>query len=713
MRNIITVFFLLFLISHNTDGQVSIAGKPADLKTDDLKPITFIAPKELKKAEASGSRQLKKLVFAHVHQTNISPEKHGKWTHVDGMSIWRVKLASPRAYSLNLSFSQFRLVPGVKVFLYNPERSHVLGAYSYHNNKTNKMLATSPVTGDEVIVEMQVPAGIQNYGELLINRVGHDYVDVLSFFKDGQFGRSGSCNPDVVCIDKDKHQEIKNAVTRIIFNNSELCTGTLVNNTNQDGRPFILTANHCLSDSASAANAVFYFNYLSQFCEGPDGITSKTIAGADLLATAKKIDFSLVELSQDIPDYYYPYFAGWNRALNDNEINSTFAIHHPWGDVKKIAVDNGRPVTERYSSYYELDSHWRILEWDDGTTEPGSSGGPLFNDQQQLIGDLTGGEASCLKPINDFFTKFGMAWSYYPENYRQLKHWLDPLNSDVSYIPGFNPYKQKDVECNIVSNYGAGEQLVLTDIPGEKGYYSGHNALNVNTFAEKFISLDTVSISGTYMSIARLRSQNKTTSKVRLNVWLGDNGPETLLYQGDYRYNQLIENRDVYLEFDSTLEVSGNFFIGVTLSPVNTDTFALYHTVNDIKNGALGTYVLDNNNWKDIRTWSDYTVVGGLAIKPYVCGEYRDTIIPQGEISNPNIYPNPTNQIITIDYQNTRLKSITKTVFDAYGRVVISESTQTNDLSEKLDLQHLPSGIYFVKFRINQQEFTKRVVVIH
>ena len=204
----------------------------------------------------------------------------------------------------------------------------------------------------------------------------------------------------------------------------------------------------------NSSTTVFYFNYESPVCDGNGGNPNYSISGATLLSTGDtletmqnpdvdSIDFALLELSLAPPDSFLPYFAGWSRSTNLP--SSTATIHHPSADVKKISVDNDPPgsgVLEPELSYTKslvAGSFWRVLEWDAGTTEGGSSGCPLFNQNQHIVGTLTGGQAICGNPINDDFTRFDYAWDYYPDSIRQLKYWLDPGNTGVTSLNGFDP----------------------------------------------------------------------------------------------------------------------------------------------------------------------------------------------------------------------------------------------------------------------------------
>ena len=135
------------------------------------------------------------------------------------------------------------------------------------------------------------------------------------------------------------------------------------------------------------------------------------------------------------------YYAGWNRSPSPAQHTTT--IHHPRGDVKKVSRDDDPPETSYHDEDYLPElvkySHWRILEWDLATTEWGSSGCPLFDQDQQVIGTLTGGSANCANPVNDYYTKLDYAWDYYDAPAKQLKHWLDPAGTGTMTLDGWKP----------------------------------------------------------------------------------------------------------------------------------------------------------------------------------------------------------------------------------------------------------------------------------
>lgn len=398
----------------------------------------------------------KPLTVAIDQKVLLNPENSGNWVALqNGYKVWRLEIYSEGAEALAVFFDRFRLKEGVMLFLYTPDFEEILGGFNHLTHKFSGILQTAFLPGSRLVIELQVPEG-KEYGQLSIGSFSHAFIDIFSTYssKDGFFGLSGDCEVDINCPEGEAWQKVKRSVCRIIFKRNdfttELCTGTLINNTSEDGKALFYTANHCIKTDFEAQTAVLYFNYESEQCNGNDGDVSMTLSGTSVLATSDSLDFSLLLLSEDPPEEYQPYFAGWSRSLNPPL--SSVTIHHPQGDVKKISRDKDRALTE-----YQEDNppewlftgsvpgaFWRIGKWESGVTEFGSSGSPLFNQLQLITGNLTGGDAYCTYPYNDYFSKFFMNWDYYPEPGRQLKYWLDSLNTGFEFIGGYDPTEIAD-----------------------------------------------------------------------------------------------------------------------------------------------------------------------------------------------------------------------------------------------------------------------------
>ncbi len=434
--------FFLLLLPQLVIAQISRPGAPLSVHHKSIipAPVVSLSHNLLEKAKfkAEGLNGLKPALFAWPIDTLIDVFDAVNQTILpDGSEIYRVEIESRGAYSLNIIFSKFNLPDGVSVFIYSPDLETVRGAYTSLNNKKSGKLATTPVPGDRIIVELDIPAGIIGFDpDLTIGRISHDFSDPFGF-KTG-FGTSGDCNVDINCPEGDDWQVEKRSVVKIIRGGFWLGSGALINNTSNDGRAMIYTANHVIANQGQAESTVYYFNYESPECDGPNGRLDQSVSGSDMLATTSRLDFALLELSKIPPLDYEVYYAGWNRAVGASNNNVT-CIHHPSGDVKKISKCLGVIVTGNFGSGFDENTHWRIPEWNLGTTEGGSSGSPLFDQDHNIIGDLTGGDADCDYNFNDYFQKLFVCWDRYSDIGEQLKYWLDPIDNGAIVWNGFDP----------------------------------------------------------------------------------------------------------------------------------------------------------------------------------------------------------------------------------------------------------------------------------
>lgn len=510
---LIWTFMLLIFFSGSKGlrGQLQFPGKPLgiDSRMKAAEVMYVLAPPDPMEIEAEMElnriSHLKPLRFALERPVNLSPETHGSWSQEGGQRVWRIHVLSPGARSLGVVFSNYELEQGVKLFVYDPSRSQVKGAFTSGNNKASGILPVGHIPGEELVIEMQVPAGLPIYGTLELQALSHAFLN--TGFKSasadcpaGTFACSQACEIDVNCPEGDDWWKVKPSVVRI-FTTTYYCTGVLVNNTAYDGTPYILTAQHCIYDQTDADRTVVQFNYESAACFGEDGPLDMSLEGAELLTRGDSIDFCLVKLVHAPPDSYRVYYAGWDRTTVFQTATAT--IHHPWGDVKKISIDEdvpSIPLTQSDVPYSGLEdylyyTYWWIKRWDVGSTEGGSSGAPLFNQSRSVIGTLSGGIAACGDSIgynsetgrviynlapnrDDYYTQFGMAWDHEEGKGNALKPWLDPVNSGDEIIGGYSPTSVESFTVDPDSRFQlypnpAHELCYITSKEGmqEEGYY--------------------------------------------------------------------------------------------------------------------------------------------------------------------------------------------------------------------------------------------------
>ena len=378
--------------------------------------------------------------FGYMHSVDYGLED-GSWTTLEnGDRIWRILITSNNALSLNFIFDDFFMPEGGYIYLYNDEKTDLLGAYDATQNQDSGVLGTWLVEGDSVWIEYFEPSEVINQGRLHIAKATHGYRNADTFNQEKGLNDSGDCNLDVDCSIGEDWEELKEHNKRsagiLLSGGSGFCSGALINNTENDGTPYFLTANHCYSNPSFWS---FRFGWISPdpVCattsNSSNGPTNMTISGATLRARDAGSDFALVEINQAIPEDWDRVFAGWDRSGNTPDF--TVGIHHPSGDIMKVCRDDNQPIQaiNAGAQTWEITTAGGGWEW--GVTEPGSSGSPLFDTTGKIIGQLYGGGAACSGTVDnnqfDYYGRIDVSWEGGGSSSTRLRDWLDPNNTGV------------------------------------------------------------------------------------------------------------------------------------------------------------------------------------------------------------------------------------------------------------------------------------------
>jgi hypothetical protein len=450
-------FIFLFLLVLPARSQINEGGTPPSFGiyslSKEINTVMLPGPDLKKEVNSTGDKGISPPEVGPVIPVDISLEEEGTWTSIPGGGrLCRLRIKAGGALALALYYDRFQIIPNGRLFIYNATGTFIIGAYTSENS--DETFATELVPGEEIIIEYHDP-GNQALPEISISGVLYAHQNV-SFLDPTQrdFGQSGFCEVNVNCLEGIDWQREKRGVARILLKvNSTAfwCTGSLINNVRQDSTPYFLTAAHC-GQNATANDYkqwIFYFNYEAPTCDDPiENPTPQSLVGAALVAqapdaTSTGSDFKLLLLENNLPVNYNPYFNGWNRL---NETSPTgVSIHHPKGDIKKISTYKENLKSTAYSSSEEdpEEKYWRVLwaptQTNHGVTEGGSSGSPIFDDDNKIIGTLSGGFSSCQnQDLPDYYGKFSYSWeSNSNSSSQQLKPWLDPDGMGVLELEGF------------------------------------------------------------------------------------------------------------------------------------------------------------------------------------------------------------------------------------------------------------------------------------
>lgn len=387
-------------------------------------PATFFPSLDVQKMHSMELQRMTKGEaphFAVPHSTAIDISNAADWEEENDMMVWRHRVTAPNAVSLNFGFSEFYLSQNAKVAIFSADFSDNIREFSAKDNNAARELWTPVLMSDDAIVEVRVPREELSQLRLVLGTVGQGF---RTFAQNVQ--KSGSCNIDVVCKEGDEWRNEINAVAVISTGGSSFCTGFMVNNTKNDKTPYFMTANHCGIRKDNAPSLVTYWNYQATTCGGSrDGKLKQFTTGSTFLAAGSKSDFTIVKLNSAPSAEYGVKYAGWDRSGVDAQ--KAIAIHHPNTDEKSISFSNKPTTITDYlgETVPGTASHIRVLSWDVGTTEPGSSGSPLFDQNHRVIGQLHGGYAACDSITSDYYGRLNVSWEGGGSAATRLKDHLD------------------------------------------------------------------------------------------------------------------------------------------------------------------------------------------------------------------------------------------------------------------------------------------------
>jgi hypothetical protein len=729
MKRVLIVFTGLFLVSPSLRAQISYGGKPlpeiflrSSVKTlsfEEMPPFDLVEELRIDSLEKGNLRGGYR--FAYKFMTGFRPDNSGVWTVLpNGTKVWRLGIRSTGAFSLGILFTEYELPQGAQLFLYNTTRTHILGAFDHRNNSDLGILPVSLVEGEELVIEYQESADVLFSGKLTVGEVNHSYRDFRMEPGSDVPGVMG-CMPPFICDRQGlMSEETGRSVVLLIINGTTACTGVMVNNTAADGRPYLLTASHCLNNNfritsfgkidTIAGTIVTYFNYDSPLCSPVErGTEEMSMASSHCVALNPAYDMVLLELLEIPPVHYRPYYAGWNVSRSPS--SPFFSIHHPNRSVKRINWTDRPIVLDAFPTGGDLpisfeDSHWFIDQWRQGSTHAGSSGAPLLNIQEQVIGLLTGGFSTCSTPMRDYYYALAAAWQAEGAPELRLAYWLDPLNTFTSFCEGLDPYK--GVSAFRMSNVRNIVPFPVGDTDIDPAYEFGNKSGNVTQFAEAYYTSLPLAVLGAYLVTPPIFTDEQLPD-VDVCLYTGVNAPEQLLHVEPFRPTKLLSRRqESFIRFEMPVHVSaGNFYVGYR---INSSPQGTYFSVCNLASGrttANTAWFFDGMIWQEATSYPFQPGCTSLYVDPVVQYALSSVDISPFDQSLPHVFVENKRQTIHVllpeGITAARLSVISSTGF------ILSEHNVTfSQMSFPISVPH---GVYILRLSFNKDLYAWKVAL--
>ncbi|MGD8375045.1 MAG: trypsin-like peptidase domain-containing protein [Acidobacteriota bacterium] len=355
----------------------------------------------------------------------------------DGGFVWATRLSSPGASGLRVHFTEFSMPRAADVFLYTLD-GQVYGPYQRQGRNGDGDFWSDTAFGDEVLLQVRF---FERPSRSELAHAGFSIAEV------GRLGKSfgptleSHCNQNVPCIENAEcgggaSQALQNAIGQMLWAQGPYlytCSGGLIADTDSGSQtPYFLTAHHCISRGKDAKNLEVYFNYTvpcgTSNC--PDWVYDVNplpphTIGSTIRDSSSNGDHTLLELDEPAPSG--TAFLGWTTANVANANGTGLArVSYPAfmpQAYSEHTVDTGAGTCSTLPRGEFIYSHDEY-----GATEGGSSGSPVVNSSDQIVGQLYGG---CGTNINDECdadsnSTVDGAFAYY---FSSVESYLDPGTS--------------------------------------------------------------------------------------------------------------------------------------------------------------------------------------------------------------------------------------------------------------------------------------------
>lgn len=637
-------------------------------------------------------------------------------------TIKKVTLRASGAQGISLAFSKLKLNAGSELIIYNSDKNYIMGpivdkdCYNYAYN-------TDIIPGEVVNIELIDSTGQGNI-EMYLDNIGYIYEEeMLNLTENILKSVQTECDHiDVACSEGDDYLLERDAIARIYAPFGDFYyygSGCLIGNTSYDFTPYFFTCFHnvdlelingerdCIltnDEKNGTSSWVFRFFWENEYCDGYWANGSASISGATFKAAYLPTDMALVELN-DNPDCRYSYL-GWDKSFSSP--SKVACLHHPNGEPMKISIDNNGANPNNTSkpmscSYFPIGYAFSI-NFDEGTIEGGSSGSPILNQNNYVVGQISARKGTILNPCGgeSLGGRFSHSWAYGSSSSQRLKEWLDPNNTGAPYVVTKRNAGISGPENICTSgNY----QYTLQNAPTgvtitwiATGNFSPSSG--TGSTANVYASTSNGSYSKITFNVPHPSKDNFTFSK---DVWVGLVSSSSLDISNPYNYP------------DNTLATD--------------EQNQLIAMCNGVECNVIQDYEWDYSGWSHfevgtLHNISFVTVPSSFtskdiklrAINQCGAGSWRTETFYPGQYSYFSIFPNPSSDYVDICINKSLFDTSIKETYEV--RIINSQSMVLNKTTSKennlrINISHLQNGNYFVLLKYNNKEYFKQLIIKH
>jgi hypothetical protein len=359
---ILSTLLLGFMVSSNVFGQsyMSAINKFEISKNIPVRAVE--APDRAQLAEEDALRDRQGLLYriAVARLVNVTTSNSGLWSTLsNGDRQWQLIVDAPNAEAISFLFETFKIYGGTTLRIQNMKGQDVHSLMTAADVQEHFRQNAALCFGDKLLLTLTEPK-YTTPSQIEIDRIMYNYRSTGNPNAQ-KINESDPCEVNVNCTPVgDPWQDEKRGVARLyVVEGAQAgwCSGTLINNTGADCKPYFLTALHCgvNSTTANMTQWKFYFRYEAPTCTNPTtggSLASNFITGCLKIADSgdgggnSGSDFLLVKMgtanneatiiTQLKSTAFNAYWNGWNA--NTAATTGGASIHHPAGDIKKIST---------------------------------------------------------------------------------------------------------------------------------------------------------------------------------------------------------------------------------------------------------------------------------------------------------------------------------------------------------------------------------------